>query len=429
MSIKSQLASVFGRPFLLVVAMAAFGFAGWHLWPVWEDHRRWRNAEEALERRDFAVAINHLKEIVERNPKDSQSRFMLARTLRRAGKYDDAKLELRRSDWVSDIVQLEEQLLHVQQLGTRGPIRDGLKAALFAKHPDERAILEAIVMGDRHVLDLDHAAMWLNIWVDHFPEDWTGRQWRAELMESFKHFDEAKTDYLKLLQLKPEKTEVYRRLGFLALADKSQFAEAEDWFQKYLKHHTDDAESWFGIARSRSGRGETEGAIAALEKTLAAQPAHGEAMLLMASLRLEMAQPAESLRWLEKAKSTRTEVGKLEYQLFQVYTRLGNAMEAAKHEAKFKRSRQLTQELDQSLGQLLKEPGQPERHHRIGELYVALERDQDAERWFLGALHQDQRYRPSHLALAELYARRTDADSGYQAELHRRVAEKLAEKK
>lgn len=382
-----------------------------------------------MERRDFTIAIDRLGAIVERNPDDSETRFVLARTLRRAGKYDEAKFELRRSNWVIDIVQLEEQLLHVQQFGTRGPIRDGLKAALFAKHPDERAILEAIVMGDRHVLDLDHAAMWLNIWVDHFPEDWTGRQWRAELMESFKHFEEAKADYLKLLELKPEKTEVYRRLGFLALANKSQFAEAEDWFQKHLKHHTDDAESWFGIARSRSGRGETEGAIAALEKTLAAQPSHGEALLLMASLRFEMAQPEESLRWLEKAKSTKTEVGKLEYQLFQVYARLGNVSEATKHEAKFKRIRELTQELDQALAQLLKEPGQPERHHRIGELYVALERDQDAERWFLGALHQDQRFRPSHLALAELYARKTDADAGYQADLHRRVAKELAQTK
>ena len=76
-----------------------------------------------------------------------------------------------------------------------------------------------------------------------------------------------------------------------------------------------------------------------------------------------------------------------------------------------------------TIKKILTEPENPALHHEVGRLYQVLGKDKQSERWFLSALHRSPTYRPSHEALAELYARRKEPGDAARAEQHRRLAQ------
>ena len=402
----------------VIASLAAVGL----LWPHWSAYRHWILGEAAAEELDFKSASEHFRAFAAVYPNSAQGQYKLAQSLRREGNYREAESQIEGCQWVPELVELEKAMLEVQQYGTNRRAGELLEKTVQVRHPEERLLLEAMVQGDRHVMNLEQAGAWLNVWVDHFPEDWVPRLWRAELMMSFKHFKEARADYLKLLELRPDRKETYLKLGELALADSSDYAQAEAYFLHFLEGAPNNSEAWLGMARCRHGQGQLEEALIAVQKVLQQQPEHGEACLLMATIAIDEGRYQESLEWLAKAERTEADRLKVHYQFAQVLNRLGRHTEAAAHEQEFKQLREANTQLEEAVTQVIKNPSDPQRHHDMGVLFVQIGNDKAAERWFLSALHQNRSFTASHEALADLYARRAGSGDSAMAELHRRMA-------
>ena len=416
--------SALRRKIFSVLALATTAVAAWLLWPQWLAHRHWSLGERALQERDYPAASTHFKAYSATYPGSAQAKWQLARSLRCEGKYSEAEQLLESCDWIPEVVELERMLVYVQRYGTRGEIRDVLKGLVYKRHPEERVILEAMFEGDRHVMDFEQAAAWLNAWLEHFPEDPIPRLWRAELLQSFKHLPQARDDYFKLLELQPERIDILLKLGALALADSSDYAAAESFFRRVISHDPRNAEAWLGIARCAHGLGDLEQAAAAVNESLSSQPNNGEACLLMASIVADSGSPEESLSWLRKAEGTKVDEQKLTYQLSQVLGRLGRTEDASKYESRFQLIKLTNEKLEAATTTLIKHPEEPHNHHAIGILYRQLGKEDIAERWFLGALHQDRNFTPSHEALAKLYSSRSNVEDQARANLHRNLARK-----
>src|SRR5436189_4000841 len=84
---------------------------------------RWRElAQRALERQDLAAAGDHLRSYLAAVPASAEGHFLLAQTLRRDGKYDEAERALAaalRLGWDPPAVRRESFLARLQRHGVR----------------------------------------------------------------------------------------------------------------------------------------------------------------------------------------------------------------------------------------------------------------------------------------------------------------------
>jgi tetratricopeptide (TPR) repeat protein len=414
---------VLGVPALaaLLIALTVFIY-----YPAWRASRHWRNGERAAAAGDFTAAAEHFKKYVAAYPHRAEGLFVLARTLRRAGRFDESRTVLaraRRLDWVPEQVELEETLLEVQQgLGQPRDI-DRLAALVRAEHPDEPLILEALVQGLRQSLRLDEAGAWLDHWVERFPDDAAARRARAEHRQAFGHFDQAQADYRKLLELRPHHDEAYLRLGQLALANRSQIAEAEANFRKFLDRHPDHAEALLGLARCLREQGDFDGAADLVKQVIELRPEHSEAALLAGTLENDRGRFAAALPYLGDAERAGADPQATQFQLALAHRRLGNDKEAQAHEGRFQHLEDAKQNLDKAVLALLADPKNPDRHIEVARWFVEMGQDAKAEGYLLAGLRLEPDHRASHLALADFYDRTNQPD---RAERHRRLAKQPA---
>jgi tetratricopeptide (TPR) repeat protein len=390
------------RRVMLSIAGVAIALAAWLLWPHVAAYRHARAADEALQARDFNAAVEHLQAYAEAYPRSAQARFELARALRRAGRLDEAASVLDRSDWIPESVELERKLIAVQKHGTKGPIRQELAELGAAGHPDAPLILEASVQGDRAAMDLNAAWVWLDIWVEQFPDDWLARLWRAELLTARKEFKGARADYLKLLKLKPERHETLVALGDLAMADNAAFAEAEAYYRAAREQEPNNAAAWLGLAKSLHAQGDSVAAHPAAQRALQLDPKNAEPALVLASLSAEAGQFDPALAWLQRAKKLRGDAKRIHHLFAIVLRRIDEPEQAAKHEEILARVERANQELERTLVELLQEPDNAEHHYAVGKLHVELDKPEQAKTWFQGALQRDPGHQEARAALEEL---------------------------
>ncbi len=281
----------------VVVLLAAL--TAWVYYPAWRGQRHWNQAEQALQRMDLPGACGHLRAYLDLRPEDAEGHFLLARTLRRASRFDEAVIQLRearRLDWVRESIELEELLLRVQQHGVRGADKDRLLAWLQAGHHEDKILLEAMFLGDRSVLNFTQAGQWLGLWIERYPDDWPPRVWRAALWESVGQFTRGRADWLRALEIKPDLAEPLLHLGQIALTEGSRYDEAEDYLSRYLAVRPGHPEALLGLARCARGRGDVARARELLLQLLAADPDHAGAALLLGSIENAAGNDDEALR-------------------------------------------------------------------------------------------------------------------------------------
>jgi tetratricopeptide (TPR) repeat protein len=396
------------------------------LYPFWAGSRHWRRAEQALANLDLARAGEHFRAYLALHPDSAEAHFALARTLRRAEDYSAANRHLReaaRLGWLRELIDLERLLQEVELSGARGPARDMLQAYVQARHPDEKFILESLFKADRKSLNLQQATGWLNTWVERHPDDWHPRLWRGEILKSFTQFDQARADYQRLLELKPDHSEALLQLGLIALVGRGDYAEAQGYLERYLEQHPEHPEALLGLARCQKGRGELEAAAATARSVLEKQPGNGEAAYLLGSIEADRGRFEEALPWLKRAEAGGAEPRGTANQLGLVLRRLGKSEEASAYERKFATLNEANQKLEKALLGVLKEPYNPALRHQIGSIHMDLGKTELAVKWFLSALQQDPAHAPSHRALADHFAKQADPHSQNLAVVHRRLAE------
>jgi tetratricopeptide (TPR) repeat protein len=257
------------------------------------DHGRfvdvWQDAQAALEADDLPAAASRLRQYGTHRPGDGEGRLALARTLRRLGEYDEAEehrmaAESRGAD--PEAVRREGLLARLQRRGVREWPTAEL-AALAGERRRDRAVLEALYRGDLAAREWDRAGFWLHWWLEEYPDDWPPRLWQAELLERFGRYDRARSDYLMVLDLRPDQPRAQLGVGRVALANRGNYAVAEAHFRRYLERDPGHAEARLGLARCRYARGDLAAAREGALGVLADHPEHAGAALLLGTLEAE----------------------------------------------------------------------------------------------------------------------------------------------
>jgi tetratricopeptide (TPR) repeat protein len=393
-----------------------------------EAARRRQLADQALERQDLPAAIAHLRSYLTAVPDSADGRFLLAQTLRREGKYDEAEHELAeasRLGWDSGAVRRETTLARLQRRGVRE--QPGKELTALAQGPGaDKALWEALYRGDLAVRNWDRAGLWLYVWLEHSPYDWAPRLWQADLLERSKNYDRARADYLRVLELRPDDPRALLKVGLIAVANRGDYDEAETYLTRCLGRDPGNAEAALGLARCAYARGNLPAARATARAVLAGDPRHAGAALLLGMIEAEAGHDEEALAPLRVAEAEGADRLSVHFQLAQVLRRLGRADEADQHARRYSELREAHRAREAATRAAEQEPHNADREFEIGRLSMVVGEEDTAARQFLRALKEDPGHRPSHAALADYFARQSDPDAAALAEYHRRQAQRDA---
>src|SRR5262245_33305605 len=128
-----------------VLMLAALGVAAWYGWGYYH----WRAAQNAHADRDFDSARSHLTACLRVWPNDGQTHLLMARTCRRAGDHDAARISLKQADQAgADTADLDlEYLLLDAETGDILTAQRILHARLKSPDANDLLILEALAKG------------------------------------------------------------------------------------------------------------------------------------------------------------------------------------------------------------------------------------------------------------------------------------------
>src|SRR5262249_49954161 len=153
--------------------------------------------ERALQTYDFSKARAHLLLCLDAWPKSPEVHFLLARTARRSGDYEEAKLRLAKCEehgGIPENIELERLLQRAQRAELAG-IEALLWTYVRRDHPDKTMILEAMTTGYMQTFRLPQAVETLNLWLEREPENVQALFWRGQAMDHLRRYSEARESY------------------------------------------------------------------------------------------------------------------------------------------------------------------------------------------------------------------------------------------
>jgi len=311
--------------------------------------------------------------------------------------------------WVREELELQEHLIEAQEIGPQGENEKALHALVFARHPAEREILEGLVKGYRNTQHSVAAMRWLAIWIDRFPEDWLPHQWRAETFRMLNLPDGARTDFLRVLELRARNPDALRGLGQLELDDKRDPGAARGHFAALLEVAPDDPAGLLGMSVCLRWQGDSAGARGFLDRLLAREPGHARGCLEYAASEADADRAVEALGWAKRAEASLPDEPEHHYRLGALFNRLGQPDSAAPHLARSDLLGEAYRKTGEWARQLLDDPSKTELRYQIGAELLRVGKDETAVAWLSSALFEKPDHKPSHLALASYYRKIGDA--------------------
>jgi Tfp pilus assembly protein PilF len=429
---------------LLALISVGFGVGGYVAYDwVWGADFHLRAAEEALDRGDFAQAEAHVTLVLDSRPNNPEAHLLAARIARRAiqpilpragetvgyslalsgartvGSYDKAEQHLtkyKKLGGVPELYILEQDLLKAQS-GALSPVEDDLKAWIAKDPPETVLILEALIKGYLLAYRLPEALACLDQWLDR-REDIQALIWRGWVREWLRDVFNAKKDYLRALELDPEKDEARLRLAEMLVTTAP--AEAVDHFEILYRRQPADPEVVLGLVLCRRAFGETEEARQLLDQLLARQPRNSAALLQRGVMAMVENQPAQAERWLRQAVALEPYGRLVNYHFFLCLERLGKKEEAQKVRGRLNKITEDLQLLAEVTEKVLTAPNDPKWRYQAGVILLRNEQKEEGLRWLLSALEMDPRHAPTHAALAAHYEREGNREL---AAYHRRLGQ------
>jgi predicted Zn-dependent protease len=400
----------------MLVALCLLGLATYKGWlfaraRFIEPRSHWRTAQEAIDRRDFSAALPHLELCANAWPDDVETRFLLARTQRRAGKLDEAKKSLvdcehlaeQKGDATRPDTKLEWALLRAQH-NNLPEVEKYLQARLREFHPDSLLILETLSWQLMWTGRLADARGYLDIWLKERPNEHDALVRRGWVFEHLLNRPAAIDDYEAALAVQPDDDNVRLRLVELFL-NENRPADALGYLQPLMETRSGDSDVVVCMARCQRISGQFGPAEKTLNKLLAEHPQNAQALSELGMLALEKGQTAEAERLLRQAAAKEPHNRLIIYSLWQCLEKLGERDEAKQIKDSLARNDAATKRMDQLIRDVMKRPYDPSLRHEIGTIFLQNGFTEDGLRWLVTALNVDPSHRPTHQALAEYYER------------------------
>lgn len=262
--------------------------------------RHYQAACRALDRCDYDRARDHLALCLAAWPASGEKHLLAARVARRSGAFDDAQRHLdlcQQFGDFKDAVVLEHMLLRAEH-GDVARVEERLRVLVEQHHPDTQLILEALTAGFRRIAQLARTQEYLELWLQHAPDDVQALEWRAGVNSHLDKEEEALAEYQHLMDLVPDHD--LRRLKLAeTLSRLGRCREAAAQFECVLRRQPDNADAIVGLARCRHDAHQLGQAQQLLEALLEKQPDQVAALLERARLgmrRGDLATAEKSLR-------------------------------------------------------------------------------------------------------------------------------------
>lgn len=381
------------------------------------DH--WEQAKRASDDGDAALAKTHLEAILAICPLNSQAQFLMARNCRRI--QDAASwrhLLLAESlGWPRQQIILEKQLLQAEA-GDIWSVEEALLDELNRLPPEERLILEALVKGYLNNFRFIDAVELATPWINRYPRDWLAYLFRGRAYQGLGRLEEAISDYQDALKIRPES--ILAKLWYAdSLMVIHDYQNALANYQDYRTMVPDDWEAAFAIAECQFSLGEPQ-ARALLETLLTEHPRHQSGLLLAARMDLVEDSPEKALNRLRQALAISPRDPNTLQTLTAALRLLHRPDEADQMEKQYRQVLDQGQQLRQLKEKILSQPEDTTLRYQAGMLCLEMGREEEAVDWFQSVLWISRDHRPTHLALADYWAKHGQPQ---RAAYHRRRAE------
>lgn len=415
--------------------------------------RHWEQGDQAEQDCNFAAARVEFAEYLAFNPGDAGAHFRLARVARREPREDfslaDQHLKAASArGHPPKEVNFENALSAFQSTGESGQPEDVLKSYLQRRPESAPLILEALARGCIRSGRLNDANEWLNQWVRNYPDDWYARLWRGSLFQHRSQAPLAVEDYRQVLKSRPERSDIRRRLGLMLAKSGFVFEEARGYLEAAALAQPDDADAQVALARCLHAERQPAKAKAILIEVLARQPDHVEGLIALALAEVDLRQDEEALQTVHRLVPLAEQFDSQEaiQRLLQldpvpfapqstqrletilhlqgmVLRRLGRDGEARAVQARLQTLQDNTAALTRAVLQQQQRPRDADLLCKIGELQIALGRDDEAARWLKKAVQAAPAHQKSHVLLSEYYDAFDNPEARLRAEEHRRLAQ------
>lgn len=409
------------RTFLAVAFLAASAAGAWTLSVRWRARSEYRAALRALDEHDLEGARAHLDRCLRLRPENADALLLAARSARRAGDHAEAErrltaLEARRQ--LPEETALE-RLLAAAQEGNLTEVEDELRRMVTREHPRTPLILEALAQGYLITFQIPYALDSLDLLLQRQPDDFSGWLLRGRGLEVVQRDEEAAADYERAVALAPRSVEarlalaeVLRRLG--------RTREAVAHYECLRRLRPDHARGLLGLAICRFDLGQQDEACRLFDALLGHYPDYIAALVERGRLAYRAGRAAEGEKDLRLAFAlTPTDPDVLRVLLLCLEGQ-GKVEEADRLRA---RVNQVETDLVRFFNIKIKlqqeTPRDPDLYCEAGRVLLRLHREEEARRWFLGALQCNPSHAPTHLALAN-YCERSGRPE--EARRHRAAA-------
>jgi tetratricopeptide (TPR) repeat protein len=406
---------------VLLVVLGLAGLGGYkgatYLWA----ERYYQQALRDLEHRDYSRARARLALCQRMKPQSGAVRLLEARAARLAGDSDDAERHLTACAELqgsADAIAAERAMLQVQNGQLAGG--EGILLSEIEKlNPDTPLMLEALVQGYRKTGRLDHAVLCLDHWLARYPNAVQAFLWRGEINEQVNALVDALEDYRRAVQLDPTRDDARLRLAQLLMRTLAM-DEAVGHFEYLYQQNPGDSFVAVGLARCRRAQGRLAEARELLEGVLASFPNDPLALSDRGKLALEEDQPKEAEKWLRRALANAPFDREANFLLAGCLRQLGKSEESKIYSARVRSIEADLEALSKLNKQISATPRDPAPRYQGGVILLRNKQDEEALRWFRGALQEDPFHVPTHEALADYYERTGQRDL---AARHRQLAQ------
>jgi tetratricopeptide (TPR) repeat protein len=388
---------------LLVPVLAVAAYLGV---PPLRAELRFRAAEKARKRRDFADARGYLLANLAADPTSARDHFLLARVARQSGAFEDAEEQLelcQKWEGAAPRVAFERILLSVQQGEFRRETEVQLRGRIEQGDAESVQILEALSVGCLGNYRFADALGYLSKWIELTPDDFQAHVWRSMAKERLSDLPGARADAERAVALMPANFSAQLRVGQV-LMELTEFQEAEKVFEQLAQRYPRDPLVAMGLAQAKS-KLHPEGVEAAriLDDLLTRFPDDPPVLIERARLALQMGEPTRAEGWLRKAAELAPWEYEIQYALLQSLRQQGKLRDADQVEKTVRRLEEVSHRLHEFNEKLKKEPYNLSNHCAIAQILLEVGNHKQAVRWLETALKIDPHQPQANLLLADYY--------------------------
>jgi cellulose synthase operon protein C len=410
---------------LMVIASLVWpGYAGWnYLWAAYQ----LRSARIALESYKLSEAREHITQCLSIWPDDSRARVLVLRIARMDQDYDEAEKQLtivQKLTGVSETSNLEWSMLQAHA-GDLDAVEQYLWSLVNEQHPDSIFILDALTAGYVRMYRNGDAAASIKYWLDLQPDCIQARFYRGCLSQRLHAYEKAAEDFLKVIEVDPNRDSVRLRL-ITCLVSTNQLNAALEQAEIVYHRRPHDPEVIVALANCYYNLGQFNEGAGLLDALLARDPNFAPALIGRGQIALQTEQPDDALKYLRKAVAVSPiDVG-ANHELYRCFEQLGMVQDAeAQHKKLLQVQKNIERLLEISNRDMARNPNDPALITELGQLMITLSQEDVGEGWLLTALRKDENYGPAHEALAKLYEKKGETN---KAAVHRQKAQKARAK-